>query len=356
MNRTDLNELRKFRGTPVISILAPTHRHAPENQADPILVKNLVSEAKAKLLELQDKREAATTLENIDKAVSGIDWENLLDGVAIYANHKGHWAYDLPFSPQPAAIVEDTFAVRELVKALNRNFRYRVLALSESPTRLFLGDRERLVEIRTGFPLVHDGPGGKEGLPTDYGQRTSEIRDENHRQFFRKVEHALKEVVKDDPAPLFITGVDRYISFWSEVAPQFKPAAVINGSFDYMKPAELATHVWPIAEKYFTNQKASLLEKIERAIAAHHFAGGISEVFEAANQGRVDLLIAPEDAMISAWVNSEKTQVSQPGDGVEIPDIVDETVERVLDAGGSILFLPASDLEKYGQIAAILRY
>ena len=356
MNRSDLNELRKFRGTPVISILAPTHRHAPENQADPILVKNLVTEAKNKLLQLQDKREAAATLDNIDKVVSGIDWENLLDGVAIYANGKGYWAYDLPFSPQPAAIVEDTFAVRELVKALNRTFRYRILVLSESPSRLFLGDRDRLVEIRSGFPLIHDGPGGKEGLPTDYGQRTSEIRDENHRQFFRKVEQALKEVVKDDPAPLFITGVDRYISFWNEIAPQFKPAGVINGSFDYMKPAELSTHVWPEVEKYFTKQRGAMLERIEKAIASHHFAGGIEEVFEAANQARIEVLIAPEDVMISAWVNDEKTQVTQPGVGVEIPDIVDETVERVLDSGGEILFLPVADLDKYGQISAILRY
>ncbi len=356
MNRSDLNELRKFRGTPVISILAPTHRHAPENQADPILVKNLVAEAKNKLLQLQDKREAAATLENIDKVVSGIDWENLLDGVAIYANGKGFWAYDLPFSPQPAAIVEDTFAVRELVKALNRTFRYRVLVLSESPSRLFLGDRDRLVEIRSGFPLIHDGPGGKEGLPTDYGQHTSEVRDENHRQFFRKVEQALKELVKDDPAPLFITGVDRYISFWNEIAPQFKPAGVINGSFDYMKAAELATHVWPEVEKYFTKQRGAMLERIEKAIASHHFAGGIEEVFEAANQARIEVLIAPEDVMISAWVNAEKTQVTQPGVGVEIPDIIDETVERVLDSGGEILFLPVADLDKYGQISAILRY
>ncbi|MFM1864742.1 MAG: hypothetical protein RL677_522 [Actinomycetota bacterium] len=356
MNRADLNELRKFRGTPVISILAPTHRHAPENQTDPILVKNLINEAKAKLLELQDKREAAITIENIDKVISEIDWENLLDGVAIYANGKGYWAYDLPFSPQPAAIVEETFAVRELVRALNRSYRYRVLALSESPTRLFLGDRDRLVEIRSGFPLVHDGPGGKEGLPTDYGQRTSVVRDENHRQFFRKVGEALKQATKNDPAPLFITGVDRYISFWNEVAPEFKPAAVINGSFDYMKSSELATHVWPEVERYFANQRSSMLERIEKSIASHHFAGGVSEVFEAANQSRIELLIAPEDAMIPTWLNEEKTQVNQPGDGVEIPDVVDETVERVLDSGGSIMFLPAADLEKYGQIAAILRY
>lgn len=356
MNRTTLNELRKFRGTPVISILAPTHRHAPENQADPILVKNLVNEAKAKLLEVMDKRDAALTVENIDKAVNDINWENLLDGVAIYASGTGFWAYDLPFSPQPAAIVEDTFAVRELVKAVNRSYRYRVLALSESPTKLFLGDRDRLVEIRTGFPLVHDGPGGKSGLPTDYGQRTSFLRDENHRQFFRKVEEALKNVVKDDPAPLFITGVDRYISFWGEVAPQFKPAGIVNGSFDYMKNAELSTHVWPVVEKYFADRRLAMVERIEKAIAAHHFAGGVAEVFEAANQGRIDLLVAPEDALISAWVNEDKTQVVSPGEGLEIADIVDETVERVLDTGGEVVFLPTVEIEKYGQLAAILRY
>lgn len=340
----------------MISILAPTHRHAPENQADPILVKNLANEAKTRLLELVDKREAALTLSNLEKAIDFINWENLLDGVAIYVNGVGYWAYDLPFSPKPAAIVEDNFAVRELVRALNRSYRYRVLALSESPTRLFLGDRERLVEIRSGFPLVHDGPGGKEGLPTDYGQRTSEVRDENHRQFFRKVEIALKEVVKDDPTPLFITGVDRYVSFWNEVAPQFKPAGVINGSFDYMKSAELSSHVWPVVEEYFQKERLAVIERIEKAIAAHHFAGGIPEVFEAAIEGRIDLLIAPEDELITAWLNDEKTQVVADGNGVEIPDIVDETVERVLDTGGKILFLPAAEIEKYGKLAAILRY
>jgi hypothetical protein len=356
MNRSDLNELRKFRGTPVISILAPTHRHAPENQADPILVKNLVNEAKTKLLDLLDKRDAAITIDNLEKAVNYINWDNLLDGVAIYANGVGFWAYDLPFSPQPAAIVEDTFAVRELVKALNRSYRYRVLALSESPTRLFLGDRDRLVEIRTGFPLVHEGPGGKEGLPTDYGQRTSIVRDENHRQFFRKVEQALKEVVKDDPTPLFVTGVDRYLAFWKDVAPQFNPVGEILGSFDYMKPSELSTHVWPAVQEYFANERLSMIDKIEQAIASRHFAGGPAEVFEAAHQGRVELLIAPEDELISAWVNEEKDQVVEPNNGIEIADIVDETVERVLDTGGKILFLPAEDLEKYGKLAAILRY
>lgn len=356
MNRGDLNHLRSYRGERVISILAPTHRHAPENQADPILVKNLVNEAKAKFLQSVDKREAAITFENLDKTIDLINWENLLDGVAIYANKVGAWAYDLPFSPQAAAIVEDTFAVKELVKALNRRYRYRVLALSENPTKLFLGDRDRLVEIRTGFPLIHDGPGGEEGLPTDYGQRTSEIRDENHRQFFRKVEQALKEVVKNDSSPLFITGVERYISFWEEVAPQFKPAAVISGSFAYMKSSELANHIWPTVEKYFANQRELMVERIERAIASHQFAGGIGEVFEAAHQGRIDTLIAPEDSLISAWVNEEKTQVVANGAGIEIPDIVDEIVERVLDTGGNILFLPGEELVKYGEIAAILRY
>ncbi len=356
MNRADLNELRKFRGTPVISIIAPTHRHAPENQADPIMVKNLANEAKSKLLSQLDKRDAAATIENLDKAIEQINWENLLDGVAIYANDTKSWAYDLPFTPQPLAIAEDTFAIRELVKAINRSYRYRVLSLSESPTRLFLGDRDRLVEIRTGFPLVHYGPGGAQGLPTDYGQRTSEIRDENHRQFFRKVELALKEVVKDDVTPLFITGVDRYISFWNELAPTFKPTGVINGSFDYMKPAELSTHVWPVVEDYFKKERLGVIEQIEKSIAAHHFAGGVSEVFEAATQARVDLLIAPEDEVISARVNPEKTQVVSGAEGIEIADIVDETVERVLDAGGRILFLPAAEIEKYGKLAAILRY
>jgi hypothetical protein len=57
-------------------------------------------------------------------------------------------------------VIDETFATRDLVYALNRLSRYWVLALSEKPTRLFEGVKDTLVEVENqGFPMTHTGRG-----------------------------------------------------------------------------------------------------------------------------------------------------------------------------------------------------
>jgi hypothetical protein len=57
MNRSDLRQLQGVNEYPSLSILLPTHRTAPDNQQDPIRVKNLVAEAKNRLLGEFSQRE-----------------------------------------------------------------------------------------------------------------------------------------------------------------------------------------------------------------------------------------------------------------------------------------------------------
>jgi len=64
------------------------------------------------------------------------------------------------------------------------------------------------------FPMVHTGPGGASRLPGSLGINRSALRDEAHRQFFRKVDDALAAVQKEDHLPLVLVGVDRHVAFY----------------------------------------------------------------------------------------------------------------------------------------------
>ena len=61
-----------------------------------------------------------------------------------------------PCHSTPRVIIDDTIATRDLVFALNRSPRSWVLLLSEQPTRLFVGVRETLVEVRGGGTVEID--------------------------------------------------------------------------------------------------------------------------------------------------------------------------------------------------------
>ena len=218
MNRRDITILQNVRGYPAVSILLPTHRTSPDNKQDPIRVSNLAKEAGERLLAEFPRREVDPILARLEKIIGEIDYRYALDGLAIYVNQDFAHKYYLPFTLNARVIIDETFATRDLVFALNRTPRYWVLALSEKPTRLFDGVRDNLEEINNdNFPMVHTGPGGEGTLPGGAGVNISAYRDEHHRQFFRQVDANFGELAKIDPQPLVVVGVDRYLAFFDGV-------------------------------------------------------------------------------------------------------------------------------------------
>src|SRR5215813_10496889 len=220
MNRHDLRELQDVHTYPCLTITLPTHRTRPDNKQDPVRVKNLVTEGTNRLLGEFSKREVAPLLDRLDALVAAIDYVYALDGLVLAVNRDMAREYVLPFTLNERVVVDETFFIRDLVRALNRTRRYWVLSLSEQPTRLYAATREDLEEITTGgFPMRHTGPGGDTELPGGIGVNRSAYRDDRHRQFFRDVDKAFRPFAAEDPQPLALAGVERYLAFFREVSP-----------------------------------------------------------------------------------------------------------------------------------------
>ena len=361
MNRHDVKLLQKNSGYPALTITLPTHRTSPENRQDPIRMSNLVAEAQERLLAEFSKREIESLLTQLNELVESIDFRYSLDGLVLFVNRDCARAFFLPFSLKERVVVDETFYTRDLIYAMNRTPRYWVLVLSEQPTRLFEGSHETLIEVKEDvFPLTHTGPGGGSPLPGGFGIKKSQYRDERHRQFFRQVDAALRPFLLDDPLPLIVVGVDRYLAFFSEVSDHKDAiSATLEGSHDSTPAHELGNLVWPVVKQALAEDRQKYLEELNQAISERKIASTIDDVWRMAQAGRGRLLFIEEDFHFPARVDESGMHI-KPADDIEAPDVlddaVDEVVTAVLDKGGEVVFLENGQLDAHSRIALILRY
>jgi hypothetical protein len=360
MNRHDLHELQDVRTYPCLTITLPTHRTRPDNKQDPIRVKNLVTEGTNRLLGEFSKREVAPLLERLGTLVDAIDYQYTLDGLILVANRDIAREYVLPFTLNERVVVDDTFFTRDLVHALNRAQRYWVLSLSEQTTRLFAATREDLEEITTGgFPMRHTGPGGDTALPGGQGVNTSAYRDDRHRQFFRDVDSAFRPFLADDPLPLALAGVDRYLAFFREVAGANEIIATLPGNFDHLSAHDLGRQIWPYVSEGFTTRRREVLQDLETAVGMHRAASTLGEVWHLAELGRGQVLVVEEGyhrpARLNQWGHLD-IHVEDPTAPDVMDDAVDEVITMVLNKGGHVVFVEDGELALHDRIAMILRY
>jgi hypothetical protein len=358
--RTELKRLQGHREYPSLSLLAPTHRTAPANKRDRIVVKNLVAEGLKRLHGEFGKRDVAGLVKNLNQLVARVDWQHVQDGLALFAGRDEATAVSLPFGVKARVVIDATFATRDLVFTLNRAPRYLVLVLTEKPTRLFEANTNVLTEF-TGkpFPMVHKGPGGASRLPGGEGINRSAVRDESHRQFFRKVDEALAALQKEDPLPVVVVGVERYLAFYQEITKD--PEAIVGmvaGSHDAPSPSALGKLVWPVFKSGSTLRRTRALVRLAEAVSVNRHASGIPQVWRAAFEKRCQTLLVETGYEYSANLSPEGDRLLRyTGQGAgAMDDAVDEVIERVLADGGEVFFYEPGVLDLHQRIAAVLRY
>lgn len=335
MTRSEINQVLDHECEVAVSIYAPTHLNFPDNKADAILVRNLLRKAEAEILEKMEKRSAQPIVENLASAFGSVNFDRTTEGLAILASERGFFVFHLNHRPIEQCTVASQFSIAELVRSSSLARQYHLLVLSESPTRLFRGDGKNLREIKGEFPIEHTGRGGSQGLPTDFGQQTSVIEDEEHRKFFRKVAEALSGVQSEEELPLIVTGVTRFQSFWSEVSKQ-KPALTIEGSYDFMTESELVTKLFSEIEGFFKAEDNKIVDELVLARNKKLYAGGVSETLEVAQAGRIETLVVSETETANR--------------------VVEETVRLTVKGGGRVFFLPSAELAGFSEVASSLRF
>lgn len=359
ITRHDLKVLQSMVSVPALSILLPTYRHFPDNQKDPIRVKNLVDEARERLSQEFDQREIDPLLIRLETLVADIDYNHALDGLALFVSHDFAKKFYLPFAVPERVIIDQTFATRDLLYGMHRTVRYWVFLLSQNATRLIAGTGETLEEVfDDSFPMQMIGPAATQPVP--YHSDTAYV-DDRHRRFFQQVDRAFATYTQDEvePLPLILGGVDRQISFFREVSKyQGDVAGTLTGNYDRATLAELTPEIWAIAQTVRQQRHDDALKSLDAAMSQQKVVSTIEEVWRLANDGRGKLLLVEKNYHVPAVVteNGGLKVVDHPGGTDVMDDAVDEIIEAVLLKGGEVELMDDGELAQHQKIALILRY
>ncbi len=356
-----LAELRRPRPYPAVSILMPTHRREPDNAQDPVRLRNLVAEAKERVQAdpAVSRADRIKVVEQLEAALAEVDLVHSEDALALFVSPDEHQVWSLCRSADARVVLSDTYLTRNLVAAQAAARPYWVLVVAADHARLWSGGPERVTERTNGsFPLSRSLEDPDSERKERIGDLPSTYTDELTRQFLREVDSALGNVLAAEPRPLYLVGEAAALSLLGDVGTAVKGAVarVPHGGLAQGTAEAVWQTVRPAVEAQALTDIADALKELDQARGRKEFAAGIDEVWQKVRTGRVALLAVEEGYRVTVRDDGEHLAHAAPDDQGARDDIVDEIVEKALDTGAQVRFVPDGELADAGQIAAVLRY
>ena len=355
---TEVVTLQDISEYPAVSVLCSTDPAPRLVSRDITRLTTLVTDAVSRLESEFGQPAARPLAERLrDLAIDAVERPSRA-GLALYvsSSHASSWA--LPIPVQDRAVVDPTFATRDLVRSLHRTPRHVVLVLTDREARLFDGIDEHLLPTVGGaFPLTAGAHGGR-----DAGRRSQRTRDNSSEfkdAFLRTVDRALGTYLRLHPAPLVLVGAQRTLARFLRLSRNTgRLAGTIYGSHARTPLPVLVGLVRPVLERYLRSRQDEALALLDARTDAGRVVSGVPAAWLAARAERPEMLAVEQSLFYPARLSSDGDLLT-PADDVDHPEViddaVDELIETVLRRGGWIAIIEDGLLAAHNRIALAVR-
>ena len=341
-----------------VTIILATHRTKPDNEKDPIVLKNLVRDADKRIhADCGDDKELANSIsEKLNKLAESIDHRHNLEGLALFVNETMAEFARLPLNVENRVVVDRTFHTRDLVRAINAQTSYYVLLLSRQSARLIEALSDKAVaEIETGFPIENETTTVAPGAASISNKVTSLSL-----EFFNIVDKRLNEVHKLKPLPVIVCTDDANFSEYLKVADHKE---IILGNVKGNRMQEKSHHVidsvWPVVKDMQNEANKKRLKELEDAVNNSRYVTDFNDIWKALNEGRGRTLFVKQGYFQPARIEGDSIQLVAPDmadDADVVDDIIDEMLEKNMKAGGDAVFMQEDELDKFQGLVLVTRY
>ncbi|MEQ8152661.1 MAG: hypothetical protein ABRQ32_07140 [Smithellaceae bacterium] len=381
LERKDLSMLIEERDL-CVSIFLPTHRKAAEIQQDPIRLSNALSEAEKKLQELGMRAPEAKAL--LDPARRLVDypffWRHQSDGLAIFVSPNVFRCYRLPRQFDELLVVTRRFHIKPLLSLFAADGLFYILALSKKQVRLLQASRYNVMPIDVeDMPkgladvLKYDVyeqnlqfhtqtstyamPGKRAAVYHGQGGGTDNTKD-NIFRYFKQVDNGLQDVLKEEKAPLVLSGVDYLIPIYLKANTYAHTLDKgIPGNPDELSDSELHIRAWEIVEPLFLKSQRQDFSQYLNLSAGPRTSGAIRDILIASYEGRTEILFVAQG--MNRWGSfsldrREITLSKENETGME--DLLDLAAVQTILHGGTVHIMKPDEMGDHGPIAAVFRY
>lgn len=376
LRREVLNSLMEESGEACVSIFLPTARGGAETRQGPIRLKNLLKQAEQKLG--AQKRKGANGKGFLEPALklcenSGF-WLHQGDGLAIFRSPERFSYYRLPLKLDELVVVTERFHLKPLLRLITDDGRYYVLGLSKNGVRFLECTRHGAREIALGeevpaslrglrelagierHTIVHSQSSNLQGH--GHGARADDDDKQDLKEYFRIVDRAVREIIKDDKAPIVLAGVEYEQSLYRDVSTlSTLISGGVTGSLEGRRVSQLREASWPLVEPHFRQGRADAARRYEEAVGTARASNVLEQLVPAACTGRIEELFVAVGRQRWGSYDSTTQRVKireQPHAGDQ--DLLDLTAIQTVLHKGAVYAVAPDEVPGGRSLAATLRY
>lgn len=356
LKKDNLISMAEVRGEWCVSVYLPINRSNVKK--DRICLKNLMFEAEKKLLCLEmTPQKVARMLGPIEMILDNPGfWNDRTEGIAAFFTPDSFVWYSMQYQFEEMVVVTDRFHLKPLLRNAAKIGRFHLLALGEKQLSFYEASNLGIREV-----YLKGTPQNLDLFLNSFFPGQSEIEEEKMfklSEFFRRVDTAVTDYLKDDETPLIVAGADYMHSIYQEANtyPHMLKTG-ITVDVDNVTPKQLLKQSLPVIKPVFRQKRENALEiyqeKLGKGLATNNFP----EIFKAAGEGRIEKLFVPVGKQ--KWGNfdnnTDELRVhgqAKPGD----KDLLCVASSRTLRRGGEVFVVLPEQMPDESSIAAVLRY
>lgn len=364
-SEADLRALATHRAEASVSIYLPTTPLSQQAAADSIEFGNLVKEALRQLREAgTDKRRVEALEEQLtDLAEDEEFWRFQARSLVVFATPENTRTFRVASELPKAVEVSDRFHLKPLLRVVSFGQSAYVLALSENAIRV--------VEVSPELPA---STVSIKGMPKDAASavRKASIKDRSPsgriqgdegqnvrlRQFARKVDAALRDLLAGTGVPLVLAGAPPISLIYPTVnSYAHLVSTTIEGNPETLSDSDLAERARTVLDGLHRDEVRACADLFAQRENQGRATTDVAKAARAATFGAIDTLLVDIDQSISGTVD-ERTGEVKLADAASAQSygVIDEIARRVLAARGRVLGVRNGDVPHGAALAAILRY
>jgi hypothetical protein len=356
VTRSDLRSLAADRAGPCVSLFLPITPGRPQENA--VRLRSQIQRA----VDLSADFTGPETADRLLAAARQLAGSKTLGtdsghGLAHFAGLDGEHTFALRAEPPLRAVVGSVFYLRPLIAEVEPA-RFFLLTLSHRRAALYQGTADNLQlmevpEMPKGIAdalQTHDrdepltlhsfrrggGAGAAEAIFHGHGVGIDDHKDDLVR-YFRAVDHAVWNVLRDETAPLLLAGVRYLFPLYAQAnSYPHLHAEGVPGNPDRSPRGDLHRAAWSLAAPLFTDRAAEAAELFRRLEGTDRAVTGVTDLIAAAREGGLASLFVTPGAEAWGRVGPEGRMdlrtAYAPGDD----ELYNVAAVHVLRHGGSV--------------------
>lgn len=368
-----------------LSLYMPAHRTFPERSQDPIRFKNLVRQLEGLLEQHSPESPRDIVLAPFHELLDDQSfWNTCPESIAVFGGEEHFIVVGLHQAVREAVIVNSHPYLKPLLRLAPVIDRCQVLCLSRDSVQMYQGTGQQMQEVelpeavptrladalgneltprdQQGHPDGFSG-GGERGDPMMHesggGGKQDEINLDRER-FFRAVDKAVTEhCSRQSSLPLVLVALPENQAVFRTVShnPFLLPDGIERDPAT-LQPAQLAAACAVVLRKRHDDGLNKAFDRYGVALGQGAVGQHLSEIAQAAVEGRVALLLVEAEREIAGTIAANAlNREAADSRKIHSEDVLDELILAVIRQGGEVVVVPPErSMPTETGAAAVYRY